>query len=214
MQTRTGTIRQIMPKYVRRFQDVMAEMQVRFGDRSSVEAVHVGSTKEEAAKGLEKVLESVKRREGAIREVRRIYDELPVSFHLFGDRFGKNAYIALASLAQEEGQFVKCTLGTSEERRQGVFALQTAAVVVVDITAVATVRLIGIENLILEGKRFRFQMSEGTFNELQETLVGDLFSGSTSANASSIVKALPYSRRRLPNKSRSDVAKIKNFLIA
>ena len=96
MQNRTGTVRQIMPKYVRRFQDVMAEMQVRFGDRSSVEAVHVESTKEEAAKGLEKVLESVKRREGAIREVRRIYDELPVSFHLFGDRFGKNAYIALA----------------------------------------------------------------------------------------------------------------------
>lgn len=51
---------------------------------------------------------------------------------------------------------------------------------VVDITAVATVRLIGIENLLLGAKRFRFQMTEGTFNELQETLVGDLFSGSTS----------------------------------
>ena len=31
MQTRTGTIRHRMPKYVRRFQDVMAEMQVRLG---------------------------------------------------------------------------------------------------------------------------------------------------------------------------------------
>ena len=180
MQSRTGRIRQIMPKYVRRYQDVMAEMQVRFGDRSSVEAVHVGSTEEETAKGLQKLLDSVKRREAAITQVRRVYDELPISFHLFGDRFGKNAYIALASLAQQEGQFVKCTLGTPEERRQATFALQTAVVVVVDISAIATIRLIGIENLLLEARRFRFQMSEGTFNELQETLVGDLFSGSTS----------------------------------
>lgn len=179
-QSRTGRIQQIMPKYVRRFQDVMAEMQVRFGSQSSVETVHIGSTKEEAAKGLERVLESVKRREAAVKEIRHVYDELPVSFHLFGERFGKNAYMALATLAQEEGQFVKCTLGTPEERRQGVFALQTAAVVVVDITAVATIRLIGIENLLLESKRFRFAMSEGTFGELQETLLGDLFSGSTS----------------------------------
>jgi hypothetical protein len=158
----------------------MAEMQVRFGDRSSVEAVHVGSTEEETAKGLQKLLDSVKRREAAITQVRRVYDELPISFHLFGDRFGKNAYIALASLAQQEGQFVKCTLGTPEERRQATFAIQTAVVVVVDISAIATIRLIGIENLLLEARRFRFQMSEGTFNELQETLVGDLFSGSTS----------------------------------
>jgi tetratricopeptide (TPR) repeat protein len=181
VQSRTGTISQIMPKYVRRFQNVMAEMQVRFGDRSSVEAVHVGSTEEEAARGVQKVLESVKRRQAAFTEIRRAYDELPISLHLFGDRFGKNAYLALASLAQEEGQVVKCALGTLEERRQGTFALQTAEVVVVDITAVATIRLIGIEKLLLEATRFRFQMSAGTFNELQDTLTGDLFFGSTSA---------------------------------
>jgi hypothetical protein len=87
---------------------------------------------------------------------------------------------ALGAALKQTAQFVKCTLGTPDERRQGTFALQTAVVVVVDISAVATVRLIGIENLLLDVKRFRFQMSEGTFNELQETLVGDLFSGSTS----------------------------------
>lgn len=183
-QSRTGTIRQIMPKYVRRFQDTMGEMQVRFGDKSSVEAIHVGSTEEETAGGLQKILDSVKKREAAITQVRRMYDELPVSFHLFGDRFGKNAYIALASLAQEDGQFVKCTQGTPEERRQGTFSLQTAEVVVVDLSAVATIRLTGNESILLDSKRFRFRMSEGTFNELQETLVGDLFSVSPSGTIS------------------------------
>jgi hypothetical protein len=98
-----------------------------------------------------------------------------VSFHLFGDRFGKDAYIALATLTQEEGQFVKCTLGTPDERGQATFALQTARFVVVDISAVATIRLIGIESLLLDAKRFHFKMTEGTFDELQETLVGDCF---------------------------------------
>lgn len=184
MQSRTGTIRQIMPKYVRRFQDVMGEISVRFGAKSSVESMHIGSTEEETAKAMQKVLDSVKQRQVAITQVRRVYDELPMSLHLFGDRFGKNAYIGLASLAQEKGQFVKNTFGTPEERTQATLALQTASHVVVDLTAVATVRLIGVEHLLLNSKRFRYQMSERTFNELQETLVGDLFSGATSATIS------------------------------
>jgi transcription elongation GreA/GreB family factor len=182
MESRTGTIRQIMPKYVRRFHDVLGEMGVRFGDKSAVvESVRVGRTEEETAKALQKILDSVKRREIATIQLRRVYDEGPVSLHMFGDQFGDNAYVALASLAQESGQFVKCSLGTPDERAQSTFALQTATNVVVDITAVATVRLVGIEKLLLDNKRFHFQMSEGTFNELQDTLIGDLFSGATSA---------------------------------
>jgi tetratricopeptide (TPR) repeat protein len=180
MQSRTGIVRQVIPKYVRRYQDVMAEMQVRFGDKSSIESMHIGTTEEETAKAIEKILDSVKNREAAIAQLRVLYDQMPVSLHMFGARFGENAYVALASLAQEDGQFVKVTFGTPEERTQATFALQAAANVVVDITAVATLRLIGLE-ILLKSRRFHFQMSEGTFGELQETLVGDLFSSSTSA---------------------------------
>jgi tetratricopeptide (TPR) repeat protein len=180
MENRIGTVRQILPKYVRRFQDCMGEMQLRFGTESSIESVHLGTTKEEINCGLQKVLDSAKRREASILQVRRIYDENPIPLHLFGDRFGKNAYLAIAYLAQQEDQAVKCCLGTPEERRQSVFALQTCNAVVLDITAIATIRMIGCENLVFEAKRFHFQISEGTFNELQETLIDDLFSGATS----------------------------------
>jgi hypothetical protein len=180
MESRTGTVRQILPKYVRRVQDCMGEMQLRFGAASSVESVHLGTTEEEINRGLQKVLDSAKSRAAAIFQARRIYDENPVPLHLFGERFGKNAYLALAYLAQQEDQAIKCCFGTPEERRQSIFALQTCNVVVLDISAVATIRMIGCEDLLFEAKRFRFQMSEGTFNELQETLIDDLFSGSTS----------------------------------
>ena len=180
MESRTGTVRQILPKYVRRVQDCMGEMQLRFGAASSVESVHLGTTEEEVNRGLQKVLDSAKSRDAAISQARRIYDENPVPLHLFGDRFGKNAYLALAYLAQQEDQPIKCCFGTPEERRQSIFALQTCNVVVLDISAVATIRMIGCEDVLFEAKRFRFQMSEGTFNELQETLIDDLFFGSTS----------------------------------
>jgi hypothetical protein len=180
MESRTGTVRQILPKYVRRFQDCMGEMQLRFGAASSVESVHLGTTEEEINRGLQKVLDSAKRREASILQARRIYDENPVPLHLFGDRFGKNAYLALAYLAQQEDQAVKCCFGTPEERRQSIFSLQTCSAVVLDVTAIATIRMIGCEDLVFEAKRFHFQISEGTFDELQETLIDDLFSGSTS----------------------------------
>lgn len=180
MESRTGIVRQILSKYVRRFQDCMGEMQLRFGGASSVESVHLGTTEEEINRGLQKVLDSAKSREASITQARRIYDENPIPLHLFGGRFGKNAYLALAYLAQQEEQAVKCCFGTPEERRQSIFALQTCNTVVLDISAVATIRLIGCEDLLFEAKRFHFQMGEGTFNELRETLIDDLFSGSTS----------------------------------
>jgi tetratricopeptide (TPR) repeat protein len=180
MESRTGTVYQILPKYVRRFQDCMGEMQLRFGAASSVESVHLGTTEEEINRGLQKILDSAKMREASILQARRIYDENPIPLHLFGDRFGQNAYLALAYLAQQEDQAVKCCFGTPEERRQSIYALQTCNSVVLDITAIATIRMIGCEDLVFEAKRFHFQISEGTFNELQETLIDDLFSGSTS----------------------------------
>ncbi len=183
IEDRVATVRQIMPKYVRRFQDCMTEMQIRFGDASSIESVHVGSSESEMKKSLEKILESVKRRATAFSEVMRLYDDLPVSLHMFGERFGKNAFIGLINLAQQEGQTVKCSLGTLDERKRAVFALQTCVNVVVDITALATIRMIGLDE-VLEKKRFRLQMTEGTWNELQETIGANLMSNVTGGTIS------------------------------
>ena len=44
MQDRSATILQILPKYVRRYQDSMGEMQVRFGAASTVESVQIAQS--------------------------------------------------------------------------------------------------------------------------------------------------------------------------
>ena len=170
LQDRYARILEIRPKYVRRFQDSMGEMQVRFGAASSVESVRVEQTEDGSQqKGLEVILASVEKRAAAVADARETYNNLPASLHWYGARFGKNAYHALMSLALEEQQRIKCCFGTSEERTQALQALQTAKAVIVDITALATLRLLHLEK-ILSSTKFHFIMSERTWITFQEML--------------------------------------------
>jgi hypothetical protein len=170
LQNRSARILEIRPKYVRRFQDSMGEMQVRFGAASSVESVRVEQTEDGSQqKGLEVILASVEKRAAAVADARETYNNLPASLHWYGARFGKNAYHALMGLALEEEQQIKCCFGTSEERTQALQALQTAKAVIVDITALATLRLLHLEK-ILSSTKFHFIISERTWVTFQEML--------------------------------------------
>jgi tetratricopeptide (TPR) repeat protein len=167
MHTRRAVIHQILSKYVRRYQDCMGEMQIRFGSLSPVESITMGSSDDEMQENLKTILESVKERAFDAEQMRSLYDELFIPLHCYGQRFGKNAYIGLFDLAQDQGHSIKCCLGTVEEYSQATYALQTAQAVVVDLTALATLRILGLERL-LSTNRFKFLLSEGTWNELQE----------------------------------------------
>jgi tetratricopeptide (TPR) repeat protein len=168
MQDRTAKVLEILPKYVRRYQDAMGEMQVRFGAASSVESIRIDKPEEgDRDKGLQVILASAERRAAEVANARASYDQLPTPLHLYGAHFGKDAYQALLSLAAEQPQKIKCCLGTSEERNEALQALQTAKSVVVDITALATLRLLGLERALLTAK-FDFVVSERTLVVLQE----------------------------------------------
>jgi len=170
LSTRQGIIRQIISKYVRRYQDSMGEMQIRFGQSSPVESLQMGATEQEMKQGVQVILESVKSRASAIAKIRDLYEELPIPFHSYGDQLGKNAYVGLIDLAREDGYAVKCCIGSADERATAISGLQTAQAVVVDLTAIATLRLLDLERILLTN-RFRFVMTEGTFRELQEMLL-------------------------------------------
>jgi tetratricopeptide (TPR) repeat protein len=169
MQSRHARILEILPKYVRRFQDVMGEMQVRFGAASSVESIRVEGEDGTQSKGIEVLLSSVEKRAAAVVDVRASYTNQPLSLHLYGHRFDRNAFQALLSLAEEEEQPIKCCTGNSEERIQAVQALQTAKAIVVDISSLATLRLLHQEK-ILSSTRFHFIMSERTWVTFHEML--------------------------------------------
>ena len=178
VQDRSAIIVQILPKYVRRYQDSAGEMQVRFGAASTVESIRLQPTADpNKYLGLEVITASVEERAAVAANARDAYNTLPASLHWFGNLFGQNAYGALINLAAEDGQPIKCCFGTSEERREGLEALQIAKAVVVDITALATLRLLGLEKTLASAK-FRFILAERTWMVLQEMLcTARIFSG-------------------------------------
>jgi tetratricopeptide (TPR) repeat protein len=170
MQDRVATILQILPKYVRRYQDSMGEMQVRFGAASTVESIRVAESADgDLKKGVEVILASVERRAAAVATARDRYTKLPASLHWYGAQFGSDAYQALMNLAAEDEQPVKCSMGTPTERDEALRSLLTAKGVVVDISALATIRLLNLEK-ILSSVKFHFILSERTWVALQERL--------------------------------------------
>lgn len=170
VQDRTATILQILPKYVRRYQDTMGEMQVRFGAASTVESIRVAESPDgDQKKGVEVILASVEKRATAVANAREMYTNLPASLHWYGDRFGSDAYQALMNLATEDDQPVKCASGNPIKRQQAFRSLQTAQEVVVDMSVLATMRLLGLEK-VLSSTNFHFTISERTWVTLQERL--------------------------------------------
>jgi tetratricopeptide (TPR) repeat protein len=170
MQDRTATIVQIVPKHVRRYQDSMMEMQVRFGTASPVESVRFGSPESASGeKGLEILVDWAKQRADVVTETNDIYRARPISLHLFGTRFGQNAYAALSGLAHDQTQQLKCSLGIPGEHAQALQSLQTAKALVVDITALATLRILGLTK-VLSSTKYKFIVSQHTRITLHEML--------------------------------------------
>jgi tetratricopeptide (TPR) repeat protein len=170
MQDRTAIILQIMPKYVRRYQDSMGEMQVRFGAASTVESIRVEESPDgDHKKGVEVILASVEKRAAAVASARETYTKLPASLHWYGAQFGSDAYQALLNLAAEDEQPIKCARGTADELDRALRSLQTAKGIVVEMSALATLRLLNLEK-ILSSTNFHFILSERTWVALQERL--------------------------------------------
>src|ERR1035441_6963223 len=148
-------------------------MQIRFGSASSVESVRFGGADAiDLQQGVQTILNSVKQRADAVEGARQVYSIGPISLHMYGHRFDENAYTSLSDIALAEGRDVKCNFGTSEEREQALSALKAAKAIVVDITALATLRLLDLTN-VLSSQKFKFIISQATRMELREMLINN-----------------------------------------
>ncbi len=168
MANRQAQIKKILPKYVRRFQDCMTELQVRFGPSAKLQSVHVGPETAIAQPGLVSVMTSVQERARQVALVQSWYADQPMSLHLYGSRFGKNAYVALQHVAQTEGMVVKCFDGNPADAERAISILRERPTVLVDLSAIATARLLGLE-WVFGTKQYNFIATEGTWKELQDT---------------------------------------------
>jgi hypothetical protein len=176
IQDRVGKITQILSKYTRRYQAIGDQMQLKFGDQSVIQTMRFPPPEKLTAADLQPVLDSVKARSEAVSKLREIYRSTPVTLHLYGGQLGHSAYEALLDLAISENDFVRCAPPQVEVLASTMANLGTKSTVVLDLTALGTLRLLGITRQVLTSGAFRFAVSPATFTELQLLRVQSRFS--------------------------------------
>lgn len=169
MGNREGVIKQILTKYVRRFQHCGSELKLRFNRSTMLQSVQIEPDTNIAQPGLVAIMTSVQERAQQLALLQSWYAEQPLSLHLYGFRFGHNAYEALLHAAQTEGMSVKCFAGAPSDTEKALSKLRERPVIVLDLTVTATLRLLGLER-VLTSKLYKWVATQGTWEELQNTL--------------------------------------------
>jgi tetratricopeptide (TPR) repeat protein len=170
MVDRLGEIVQILPNFVRRFQDSLTEMPVRFpSEAPNFQSVRIGGP-DELDLGIAAVLASVRERAEQVKSLQSLYLNQPIPVHLYAKRFGKNAYEGVMYLAQTESVSIKCSHPDPVAFAAAVSDLETAKSIVLDLSAIATIRLLGIDDLL---GSHEYVLSQDSALELRETLIDD-----------------------------------------
>jgi tetratricopeptide (TPR) repeat protein len=172
MGNREAIIRKIQSKYVRRFQDCMTELQVRFGPKTMLQSVYVGPPDAIEQTGWVKMMTDLQNLAKKLETVQELYVANPVPLHMYGASFGRNAYEALMHVARSPGLPVKCFEGAPDQADASLRLLRERPLLLIDLATIATIQILRLEWLFTT-KLFRFAITQGTWEELKDTLLGD-----------------------------------------
>lgn len=173
---RVGKVVQILSKYTRRFQVVGEQMQLRFGTQSDIHTMRVPPPEKVTAADLEPVLDSVRARAEAVSKLREIYRSTLVTLHMYSSQLGLTAHEGIVDLAVSEDGFVRCAPPQMTILASTLATLGAKSTLVLDLTSLATLRLLGITRQALTTTAFRFLISQATFVELQQLRAKSRFS--------------------------------------
>ena len=172
IQERTGEIKVIQNKYVRRYQDCMEQWQVRFPEVPFVQVVKLPEKPGESGESeldTSVICQLVDMRHEDVSNVKRMYKENLLPLHIFGKPLGEIAFTALGYLALHTDIPVKCCLGSVEEYEQTAKALRSCNTLVLDMSAIASLFLLDRLD-ILENWPIDLVVSTSTVNELRQMI--------------------------------------------
>jgi len=168
---RTGVVEDIQPKYVFCYRRCLNEWQLRFPDVSGVEVVHFKTTDksgDNSACDFSPLLKDLDRRQEKKEKLMDIWRSSPISVHIFGEKFGISAFEAMVSLAASD-DMIRCCLGDAEETNEAQKALFDANTIVIDLTALATLAMLGRIHLLAKFSK-RIVLSQSTMGELLQII--------------------------------------------
>ena len=174
MGNREAIIRRIQTKYVRRFQDCMTELQVRFGPKTMLQSVYVGPPEAIEQPAMVTMMTDLQKLAKKLEKVQELYASNPVPLHMYGASFAHNAYEAMMHVARTPALPVKCFEGTPDQADASLLLLRERPLLLIDLTSIATIQMLRLEWLFTT-KLFRFAVTQGTWEELHDTLLDDRY---------------------------------------
>jgi transcription elongation GreA/GreB family factor len=197
---RSATVKQIMSKYAWRYMDCLSNWQARFPGEAEIEMSPMDSETipwSEMGDSFEPMFESSNgngngngsgKREDLLKHAERVYASKPVPIHAVADRINLNDLQTVFILAQRPEAPLKCCTGAVEELEAALGAFERANAVVLDLTAIATLCMLGRLSLLPTWPR-QFVISQSTLAELRRLAFEDTllrlppgFSASISSN--------------------------------
>ncbi len=207
---RQATVKQMISKYAYRYMDCLVNWQARFPGDAEIEMSYVRADVipwSEMNDSFDSMFEAPNgngiangngigkgsasangKREDVIKQAERIYASKPVPIHAVAQRINLNDLQTVFILAQRPEAPLKCCTGSPEELEAALGAFERANAVVLDLTAIATLCMLGRLSLLPSWPR-QFVISQATLAELRRLAFEDTllrlppgFSASLTAN--------------------------------
>ena len=195
---RPATVKQMISKYAYRYMDCLVNWQARFPGQAEIEMSYVRAdvipwsemndsfdSMFEASNGtgiangiangngIAKGNGAVNgKREDVIKQAELTYASKPVPIHAVAERINLNDLQTVFILAQRPEAPLKCCTGSPEELEAALGAFERANAVVLDLTAIATLCMLGRLSLLPSWPR-QFVISQSTLAELRRLAFED-----------------------------------------
>lgn len=165
---KSAIVKRIVSKYAYRYQDCLEGWSGRFPGLPEIEMVSgkigtpawsgIGSDPEQVVPGVS--------REEVLEKAEHAYANTPLPVHAFAGRIGVSDLQAMFVLTSRPEAVIKCCEGSEDELNAALLAYGRTSSIVLDLTAIATVCLLGRLNLIKTWPR-RFVIAQSTLHELR-----------------------------------------------
>jgi tetratricopeptide (TPR) repeat protein len=183
---KSATIKQMVSKYAWRYIDCLNNFQVRFPGAPEIETSPVSSTSipwSEMSGSFEPMFEAGNEngngngngnagREDVLKHAERIYAGKQVPIHAVAERINLNDLQTVFVMAQSPDAPIKCCTGAPEELEVALGAFERANAIVLDLTAIATLCMLGRLDLLPTWPR-QFVISQSTLTELRRLAFDD-----------------------------------------
>lgn len=175
---RPATVKQILSKYVYRYQCCMNELQIRFPEATELQSMHLsrGANGELDISELQATLE---RQLAGKQQAIEAYSAQPLPLHFVAEILGKSTFEAVLHLAYDPKSIVRCAPKNQQQRQSAEIGLTTAAEIVLDLSAIATLFLCDALDLIPK-LNLPIIISQGCAEEL-DRIMGKTHDGSPRA---------------------------------